>query len=84
MFAFYGYAIVDERTGSATEAIGMSWNLVSKNVGQLLLLFILLLVINFGGAILCGIGLLFTYPLTAVAVAFAWRRISGGPVAALA
>jgi len=84
LFAFFGYAIVDERATGAAESIGMSWNLVSKNVGSLLLLFILVIVINIVGAILCGIGLLFTYPLTAVAVAYAWRRISGGEVAALA
>jgi uncharacterized membrane protein len=61
-----------------------SWKLVSSNVGQLLLLFILVILINIGGALLCGIGLLFTYPLTAIAIAYAWRRVSGGSVATLA
>jgi uncharacterized membrane protein len=84
LFAFYGYAIVDGRTNDAIESMKMSWNLVSKNIGPLLLLFILAFLINLVGALLCGIGLLFTYPITAVAVAYAWRTISGGQVAQLA
>ncbi|MEO8329770.1 MAG: hypothetical protein ABI586_07200 [Candidatus Nanopelagicales bacterium] len=84
LFAFYGYAIVDGRTSDGIESMKISWNLVKENVGQLVLLFFLLLLINIVGAILCGIGLLFTYPLTAVALAYAWRRLSGGPIAALA
>lgn len=84
LFAFYGYAIVDGRTSDGIEAMKTSWNLVSSNVGQLLLLFILVILINIAGALLCGVGLLFTYPLTAIAIAFAWRQVSGGTVAPLA
>lgn len=84
LFAFYGYAIVDGRVDDGIEAMKTSWSLVSSNVGQLLLLFILVILINIGGALLCGIGLLFTYPLTAIAIAYAWRRVSGGSVATLA
>ncbi len=84
LFAFYGYAIVDGRVDDGIEAMKTSWKLVSSNVGQLLLLFILVILINIGGALLCGIGLLFTYPLTAIAIAYAWRRVSGGSVATLA
>ncbi len=84
LFAFYGYAIVDGRASDGIEAMKMSWNLASANVGQLLLLFILVFLINLGGLVLCGVGLLFTYPLTAIAIAYAWRRISGGAIAPLA
>lgn len=83
LFAFYGYAIVDGRTEDGLDAMKMSWKLVSSNVGSLLLLFILVLLINLVGALLCGIGLFVTYPVTAIAIAYAWRRISGGPVAAM-
>lgn len=84
LFAFYGYAIVDGRTDDGIEAMKMSWQLVSANVGSLLLLFILTLLINFAGALLCGIGLFVTYPITAIAVAYAWRRLSGGSVVEMA
>jgi hypothetical protein len=82
LFAFYGYAIVDGRTGDGIEAMKISWQLVSSNVGSLILLFLLVLAINFAGALLCGIGLFVTYPLTAIAIAYAWRRMTGGHVAA--
>jgi uncharacterized membrane protein len=84
LFAFFGYAIVDGKTDEAIESMKMSWNLVTKHVGSLILLFILVILINLVGALLCGIGLLFTYPITAVALAYAWRTISGGRVAQLA
>ncbi|MCZ3389642.1 MAG: hypothetical protein LH645_11110 [Actinomycetia bacterium] len=84
LFAFYGYGIVDGRAEDGIESMKMSWNLVSSNVGALLLLFVLVILINLGGALLCGIGLLFTYPLTAIAVAYAWRTLTGGTVAQLA
>lgn len=84
LFAFYGYAIVDGRTNDGVEAMKISWQLVSANVGSLILLFLLVLAINFAGALLCGLGLFITYPLTAIAVAYAWRRMTGGPIAAQA
>ncbi len=84
LFAFYGYAIVDGKTDDAIEAMKMSWQLVSKNIGPLFLLFVLAFLINLVGALLCGVGLLFTYPITAVAVAYAWRTISGGRIAQIA
>jgi len=84
LFAFYGYGIVDGRTDDGIEAMKMSWNLVTSNVGSLLLLFVLVVLINFAGLLLCFIGLLFTYPLTAIAVAYAWRTLSGGTVTQLA
>ena len=41
----------------------------------------LLFLINIVGALLCGVGLLFTYGITAIAVAYAYRSLSGEPVA---
>jgi uncharacterized membrane protein len=83
LFAFYGYAIVDGKTDDGIEAMKASWSLVSANVGALLAVFVLAFLINIVGALLCGVGLLFTYPLTAIAIAYAWRTISGGRVAPL-
>lgn len=83
LLAFYGYAIVDGRTDDGVEAMKISWQLVSSNVGSLLLLFVLVVAINFVGMLLCGLGLFVTYPLTAIAVAYAWRTMSGGTIAPL-
>jgi hypothetical protein len=80
---FFGYAIVDERAG-AFDGISRSFNLVKENLGEILLLWVVALGINILGALLCGIGLLVTIPLTAIAWAYAWRTLTGGRVAALA
>lgn len=80
LFAFFGYAIVDGRTNDGVEAMKISWQLASSNVGSLLLLFILVLAINLVGALLCGLGLFVTYPLTAIAIAYAWRVLTGGHI----
>jgi len=42
---------------------------------NLLLLFIIFIGITFVGAILCGIGLLFSTPIVVMATVFAYRRL---------
>ena len=79
---FFGYAIVDEQAG-AFDGISRSFNLVKANFGELILLWLVALGINILGALLCGIGLLVTIPLTAIAWAYAWRTLTGGRIAAL-
>jgi len=88
LLQFYGYAIVDTRspdagTQSADPIGGMkrSYQVVSKNIGSLILLGLMLLLLNFGGALLCGIGLLVTIPISMIATGFAWRFFSGGAIA---
>jgi uncharacterized membrane protein len=77
---FFGYAILDENK-SAFEGISRSFEVVKANFGELLLLWLAAVGINIVGALLCGVGLLVTIPVTAIAWAYAWRRITGGPVA---
>lgn len=79
---FFGYAILDENRG-AFEGITRSFDVVKNNLGDLLLLWLAALIINIGGALLCGVGLLVTLPLTAIAWAYAWRKVTNGPVAPL-
>ena len=79
---FFGYAILDENVG-AFDGIRRSFVVVKDNLGDLILLWLAAVVINIGGALLCGVGLLATLPLTAIAWAYAWRRITNGPVAPL-
>ena len=50
-------------------------------IGELFVFGLALFGINLVGAILCGIGLLFTYGITAIAVAYAYRTLRGEPVA---
>ena len=79
---FFGYAILDENK-SAFEGISRSFEVVRSNFGELLLLWLAAVGINIVGALLCGIGLLVTLPLTAIAWAYAWRRVTNGMVAPL-
>jgi uncharacterized membrane protein len=90
LLQFYGYAIIDRKADSVTTApqstptgaIRASFEVVAANVGPLLLLAVLCFVVNLAGALLCGIGLLVTLPVTAIAIAYAWRYFSGGRIAA--
>ena len=80
-FGFYGYVIVDRGEQSPTEALKASSELVKGHFGAVIGLAIVLFLINVVGAILCGVGLLFTAGITAIAWAYAYRALSGEPVA---
>lgn len=89
LLEFYGYAIVDRRVDAGSSAanadpIGSmraSFEVVSRNFGQLLLFALACLGLNIFGALLCGVGLLVSLPVTAIALAYAWRYFSGGVIA---
>jgi uncharacterized membrane protein len=80
-FGFYGFVIVDQNEQSPIDSLKRSMNLVSGHFGSVLGLVVVLFLINVVGAILCGIGLLFTVGITAIAWAYAYRALSGQPVA---
>ncbi len=90
LLQFYGYAILDRKTDSVTTApessptgaIRASFEVVAANIGPLIVLALLCFVVNVAGALLCGVGLLVSVPVTAIAVAYAWRYFSGGRIAA--
>ena len=58
-----------------------SYEITSNNVGSLIVLAILCILLNIAGFLLCGIGLLVTIPVTAIAIAYAWRYFSHGVIA---
>jgi hypothetical protein len=90
LLQFYGYAIIDRKTDSVTTApqssptgaMRASFEVAAGNVGPLILLAVLCFLLNLLGALLCGVGLLVTVPVTAIAIAYAWRYFSGGRIAA--
>lgn len=89
LLQFYGYAIIDRKADSVTTApqssptgaIRASFEVVVNNFAPLILLAVLCFLVNLAGALLCGIGLLVTLPVTAIAIAYAWRYFSGGRIA---
>lgn len=92
LLQFFGYAIVDRRVDATTTApnsdpigaLRASFAVTSANAVPLILLALLALAANFVGALLCGVGLLVTIPVTAIAVAYAWRFFTAGRIAVLA
>lgn len=77
---FVGYAILDEGA-DAFAGITRSFQVVRDNFGSLLLLMLAAIALNIVGALLCGIGVLVTAPVTVIAYAYTWRHLTGGQVA---
>lgn len=70
---FFTYYIVDKNAG-VMDSIKMSWELTKGGAMNLFLLGILFFVVNFIGALLFGIGLAVTMPLTFLATALLYRK----------
>ena len=91
LLQFYGYAIIDRKSDSVTTApqssptgaIRASFEVVAANIGPLILLAVLCFLLNVAGALLCGVGLFVSLPVTSIAIAYAWRYFSGGRIAAM-
>ena len=81
IYGLYGYVIVDEGVNSPIDALKRSAEITQGNRGTLFLLGLALLGINIVGALLCLVGLLFTYGITAIAVAHAYRTLKGQAIA---
>ncbi|MGW6728324.1 hypothetical protein ACWF9G_20695 [Nocardia sp. NPDC055029] len=79
-FTWWTMQFVIDRDQDAISAIKSSFSAISSNAGPLLLLALALFGINIVGALLCGLGLLVTVPLTIIASTYAYRVVTGGPV----
>jgi uncharacterized membrane protein len=81
IWQFFGYFIVEEPSTGATDALRRSSEMTKGHRWELLGLIVLLFLINVAGLLACGVGLLFTYGITAIAVAYAYKTLSGQAVA---
>ena len=77
---FYGFYILD-RGLSATDALRASYELVRANTGTVVGLLIVAFLVYIVGAILCGVGLLITGPVSLIMVAYGYRVLNNEPVA---
>ena len=84
IWMFYGFVIVENPNTGATDALKKSQEMTKGRLGELFVFGLALFGINLIGAILCGVGLLFTYGISAIAVAYAYRSLRGEPVAPIA
>ncbi|BDZ43202.1 hypothetical protein GCM10025865_25010 [Paraoerskovia sediminicola] len=71
------YQLTLDREVNAIDAIKGSFDLVKGNVGTVVLLMLALVGINLVGALLCGVGLLVTIPMSYIATTYAYRMLSG-------
>lgn len=81
VFGFFGYFIADGGEHlSGTDAMKASAEITRGKRGELFLLHLALFGINLVGALLCGVGLLFTAGISAIAIAHAYRTLKGQPI----
>jgi uncharacterized membrane protein len=81
MWHFFGYVIVEHPETSPVESMRRSAELTRGHRWQIFGLGILLVLINIAGLLACGIGVIFTYGITSITVAYAYRTLSGQSVA---
>ena len=82
MWHFFGYVIVENPTMRPTDAMRRSAEITKGHRWQLFGLGLLLLLMNIVGVLLCVIPVIFTYGITAITVAYAYKVLSGQSVAA--
>jgi predicted Zn finger-like uncharacterized protein len=78
---FYGFVIVDEKAG-AVEALKKSYAAARGHLGRIFLFSGLVILFNFCGLLLCGMGLLITVPVSFIAWAYLYRSLQGRTPAA--
>ncbi len=83
MWDFFGYIIVETPTTRATDALRRSAAITKGHRGALFGLGLILLALNFLGLVACGVGVIFTYGITAITLAYTYRTLSDQWVAPL-
>lgn len=74
-FFFYPFAFIVDKKMTAIDAIKASWDLVSKDYGRHLTLFLLTILLNFVGLLICCIGIIFTSVIGTIALAVAYNDL---------
>ena len=73
---FWGFYVLDpKRNNEPVDAIKNSFNLVSKNAGDVLVFAIVVVVINI---VTCGLAI----GVTEIAIGYAYKQLNGDPIAA--
>jgi hypothetical protein len=83
MWQFFGYVIVEAPTTRATDALRRSAAITKGYRWKLFGLGLSLLALNFLGVLACGVGVIFTYGISAITLAYAYRTLSSQWVAPL-
>lgn len=70
-------AVLDGRA-TVTQSFGFVWAAIKPNFWKVVGTMIILALINFVGAMLCGLGLIYTMPLLVIASVAMYRQLIGG------
>lgn len=81
-FVFYAVVAIVERGQSAVEAIRTSVALQTRDLGTGVLVYLVVAVVSWIGTAVCGIGVLVSLPVGALLTVYAYRRLTGGQIAA--
>src|SRR5262249_38267273 len=82
MWQFFGYAIVDAPMTRPIDAMRRSADITRGHRWQLFGLRWLLMLITLAGILACFVGVIFTYGITAIVLAYTYRILGGQRVAA--
>jgi uncharacterized membrane protein len=80
-WSFYGQFVVDKGAG-ALDSMSMSWDLTRGRRGDLFVLWLLLFGLNLLGLLACCVGVFVTGPMTQIAIAWVYLRLTGQETAA--
>ena len=83
VFQFYGFVVAEHPDVPATVALRRSAQITRGARARLFGLAVVLLFLNLAGFMVCVVGLVVTYAISAVALAYVYRLLSGQPIASL-
>jgi uncharacterized membrane protein len=81
VFQFYGYVVAEHPDVPAIVALQRSAQITRGVRFRLFGLAVVLLFLNLAGFMLCVVGLIVSYAITAIALAYVYRLLTGQPVA---
>ena len=76
-------AVVVDRNVSGIDGLTTSFNIAKANFGPVALTWLTTIGIFIVGTLACLVGLIVAYPVVSLITVYAYRKLSGGPVAAL-
>jgi uncharacterized membrane protein len=83
LLTFFAVIALLDRNLSAVDAIKTSYEVVKANLVPTLLVLLSCAAIGVVGALVCFVGLFVAIPVAALLQVYAWRRLTGGQIAAL-
>jgi hypothetical protein len=78
-FSQFHFMILDRNAG-VVDSLRFSWESTRRGVATLILIFVLVFLINFGGLLACFVGILVSAPFTSLMLAVTYLSLTGQPL----